>query len=98
MPLDHRAEAVVEVPHLVVVDVPDLRPRAALEVDRPWIAQLIARRDACRKRPVRAPVQLGGATGALVEGVELLLGQLCDAVTIHVGVLMFARRRTIPWP
>ena len=61
--LDHRAEAVVEVAHLVAVDVPDLRADAALEVDRPRVAQLVGRGDAgaehlvaraCTSRPSRA--------------------------------------------
>jgi hypothetical protein len=36
--LDHRAEAVVEVVHLVAVDVPHARPVAVLEIDRPRLA------------------------------------------------------------
>ena len=57
--LDHRAEAVVEVPHLVAVDVPDLRADAALEVDRPRLAQLVgggdARRAPCRRARTSRP-------------------------------------------
>ena len=54
--LDHRAEAVVEVPHAVAVDVVDDRPLAGRQVDRPRIARLIARRHAAAERLTRAAV------------------------------------------
>ena len=46
VPLDHRAEAVVEVEVAVAVDVPDLAALAPGQVDRPRIAGLVGRRDA----------------------------------------------------
>ena len=50
VPLRHRAEAVVEVDVLVAVDVPDALALAAVEVDRPRIAQLVRRGDAAGER------------------------------------------------
>ena len=54
--LDHRAEAVVEVEHLVAVDVPDARAVAALEVDRPRVAHLVGRGDAAAEHVAGALV------------------------------------------
>ena len=54
VPLRHRAEAVVEVDVLVAVDVPDPLALAALEVDRPRVAQLVRRGDAAGERLPRA--------------------------------------------
>jgi predicted XRE-type DNA-binding protein len=54
--LDHRPEAVVEVEQLVAIDVPDARALAALEVDRPRVAQLVRRRHPAAEHLVRALV------------------------------------------
>ena len=78
--LDHRAEAVVEVPHLVAVDVPHARAGAALEVDRPRVPQLIGRGDAPREVDLRALVHLLRALRALVELRLLALDELRDAL------------------
>ena len=51
---DHRAEAVVEVPELAAVDVPDRRSLAALDVDRPRVARVVRGRDAERHHVARA--------------------------------------------
>src|SRR5690606_37584376 len=56
--LHHRAEPVVEVPHLVAVDIPHLRPRGARGVDGPRVAQRIRRRDAGGRVRARALVQV----------------------------------------
>ena len=81
--LDHRAEAVVEVPHLVAVDVPHLRAGPALEVDRPRIAQLVRRRDARAQHLVGAAVHLGRRPGPVVELLLLALDQLLDAAAVQ---------------
>src|ERR671922_1182285 len=81
--LDHRAEAVVEVPHLVAVDVPDLRALAALEVDRPRVAQLVGGGDARAEDLVGATEHLGRAAGAVVEAMLLALDQVLDALAIQ---------------
>ena len=81
--LDHRAEAVVEVVVLVAVDVPDERAAAALEVDRPRIAELVGRRDAARERALRAFVHPARAGGAVVEDRLLALGELLDSLTVQ---------------
>ena len=47
----HHAEAVVEVDVLVAVDVPDLRARAALDVDGPGVVLLEGGRHAARASP-----------------------------------------------
>src|SRR3954467_14753650 len=39
--LDHRSEAVVEIDHLIAVDVPDLRSMSTFDIDRPRVAHLI---------------------------------------------------------
>ena len=83
--LDHRAEAVVEVVELVAVDVPHARAGAALEVDRPRVAQLVGRRDAARERALGALVHLARAGGALVENALLALDELLDALPVDVG-------------
>ena len=80
--LDHRAEAVVEVPHLVAVDVPDLRAGAALEVDRPRLAHLVAGGHAGGEVLVGAREGLAAALGRLVEALGLALGQLGDACAV----------------
>src|SRR3712207_2948186 len=49
VPLHHRAESIVEVDHLGTVDVPDFGTMALFEVDRPWVAHLVRRRDAAGK-------------------------------------------------
>src|SRR4051794_30902655 len=84
MALHHRAEAVVEVPHLVAVDVPDLRARPGLEVDRPRVAHLVGGRHAGGERLVGAAVHLARAAGALVKGLLLALGQLLDALAVDL--------------
>ena len=76
--LDHRSEAVVEVVVLVAVDVPDARAVAALEVDRPRVAELVGRRDAARERVLRPLVHLARALRALVERLLLTLDELFD--------------------
>ena len=68
--LDHRAEAVVEVPHLVAVDVPDLRSVAALHVDRPRLAQLVGGGHTARE-VMTGPLE--GLFRLLRIGVEALL-------------------------
>ena len=80
--LDHRAEAVVEVPHLVAVDVPDLGAVAALQVDRPRLAHLVAGRHPGGEVLVGAREGLAAALGRLVEALGLALGQLRDACAI----------------
>ncbi len=83
--LDHRAEPVVEVVELVAVDVPDARPVAALEVDRPRVAQLVGRGDAARQRLLRALVHLARPLRALVEGLLLTLDELSDPCSVELG-------------
>ena len=80
MALDHRAEAVVEVPHLVAVDVPHARPGAALEVDRPGVAELVGGGHATGEVDLGALVHLLGALRALVQLLLLALDQLRDAL------------------
>ena len=58
MPLDHAADAVVHVEVLAAINVPDVLPLSAVEVDRPRRALLVARRDATNE----------GALGAFVGG------------------------------
>ena len=82
--LDHRAEAVVEVEVLVAVDVPDERAGAALEVDRPGVAQLVRRRDAAGQGLLGALVHLARAGGFLVQDALFALGQLLDALTVEL--------------
>ncbi len=43
--LQHGTERVVEVPHLIAVDVPDLGALSALQVDWPGVTQLVGRGD-----------------------------------------------------
>jgi hypothetical protein len=83
--LDHGAEPVVEVVHPVAVDVPHDRTLAALEVDRPGIAQLVRGRDAAAEHLVGAVVHGLGPAGALVEAALLALGQLLDAAAVELG-------------
>ena len=78
--LDHRAEAVVEVPHLVAVHIPHARAGAALEVDRPGVAQLVGGGDATGEVDLRPLVHLLGALRVLVELLLLALDQLGDAL------------------
>ena len=78
--LDHRAEAVVEVPHLVAVDIPHARPGAALEVDRPGVTQLVGRGDPAGEVDLGARVHLLRALRALVELLLLALDELRDAL------------------
>src|SRR5213078_5358769 len=85
------------------------RARAALEVDRPRLAQLVRRGHASGKHGVGAPEHLARARRALVEPCGLALGQLPDALAVkldearldgHVGSLglsldlRFSRRET----
>ncbi len=79
--LDHRTEPVVEVPHLVAVDVPHPRASAALEVDRPWVAELVGRRHTPGQVDLGACVGLLRALRPLVELLLLTLDQLGDALT-----------------
>ena len=83
MALDHRSEAIVEVPHLVAVDVPHLRPDAPLEVDRPGVAQLVGGRDAGAEHPVGAAEHLRRSAGAVVELLLLALGEVLDALAVQ---------------
>ena len=94
--LDHRAEAVVEVVELVAVDVPDARAVAALEVDRPRVAQLVGRGDAAREHLVRAAEHLTRLRGGVVEALLLALDELADALAVDLdrGVHGHAPERT----
>ena len=78
--LDHRAEAVVEVPHLVAVDVPHARPGPALQVDGPRVAQLVGGRDTAGEVDLSARVHLVRALRAVVELLLLALDELRDAL------------------
>src|SRR5581483_7146499 len=82
--LDHRAEAVVEIDVLRPVDVPDARAPAVGQVDRPWVAVLVRRRDAARERPARPLVERARAGRPLVEPALLPLGQLRDAGSVEL--------------
>ena len=84
MPLHHRAEAVVEVPVLVAVDVPHPRPAPVDEVDRPRVAQLVGGGDAAAQRPHRAPVHGGRALRPLIQSCELALEQFGHALVVHL--------------
>ena len=100
MALDHRPEAVVEVVHLVAVDVPHARPVAVLEVDRPRLAQLIGGGDAAGEDVAGAVVHPLRGLRALVEALLLALGQLLDALAVELcgsgghAVSLGAQRRT----
>src|SRR3954469_14815363 len=83
--LDHGPEAVVEVVHLVAVDVPDARTVAVLEVDRPGGAGLGGGRDPAAQHAVRAFVHRVRTRRALVEARLLALGELLDALTVDAG-------------
>ena len=85
MALDHRAEAVVEVDHLRAVDVPDVRADAALEVDRPRIAELVRRGDAARQGAERALVHASRARRVRVELLGLAGRQLGDALAVELN-------------
>ena len=84
MALDHRAEAVVEVDHLGAVDVPDVRADAAIEVDRPRIAELVRRGDAARQRALGALVHATRAGRVRIQLLRLAGGQLGDALAIKL--------------
>ena len=98
--LDHRPEAVVEVVHLVAVDVPHARPVAVLEVDRPRLAQLVGGGDAAGEHVAGAFVHPLRRLRALVEALLLALGQLLDALAVELcgggghGVSLGARGLT----
>ena len=83
VPLHHRAEAVVEVEHLVAVDVPDLRALAVREVDRPRVAQLVGRGDAGAQHLVGPLVHRERALRTLVEPLLLAFDQAADALAVQ---------------
>ena len=76
--LDHRAEAVVEVDVLRLVDIPDLRALAVREVDRPGIARLVGRRHAADHVLLGALVVLGRDFGIGVESLLFAVDQLLN--------------------
>ena len=78
VPDAHHAEAVVEVDVLVAVDVPYLRPQAALDVNGPRIVLLERRRHALRHHPLRALEVLARAGRPLRE-------QRADAARARLG-------------
>ena len=80
----HHSEAVVEVDVLVPVHVPDLRARAALDVDGPGIVLLKRGRDALRHHLAGALVGLARARRALGEELALAGGQLGEAPAIDL--------------
>ena len=94
--LHHRAEAVVEVEQLVPVDVPDLRPAPAGEVDRPGIAHLVGGGDAGGEGLAGALVH--GLRGArpLVEPGLLALGQFLDSLAVDLDDGDLSCHRTSP--
>src|SRR5439155_4991930 len=78
VPLDHRPEPVVKVPHAMAVDVVDDRTLSGREVDRPRVARLIARGHATAQRLASALVHRARALRARVERSPLALGELAD--------------------
>ena len=94
VPLHHRAESIVEIDHLGAVDIPDLGTVAFLQVDRPWIANLVGGRDAAGKRSPGAFIHLAGFRRAGVELLLLALRQLRDATAVDAH----GSRRDHGWP
>ena len=94
--LDHRAEAVVEVPVLVAVDVADPRALAVDEVDRPRVAQLVGGGDAAAERAARPAVHRRRAGGARVELGELALDQLVDTPALQLHGAANGHRVSFP--
>ena len=88
--LDHRAEAVVEVPVAVAVDVGDARPLAGDEVDRPRVAQLVGGGDAAAERAPGALVHRRRALRALVQRRELAARELLHTLVSICTVLLTA--------
>ena len=91
---DHRAEAVVEVPELPSVDVPDPRPFAALEIDRPRVARVVRGRHTERHNLVRALEHAPRLLRRLLEPLRLALGQLADPPRIDRRCLPNRRHAT----
>jgi hypothetical protein len=83
--LDHRTEPVVEVDHLGAVDVPHVRANAALEVDRPRIAELVGRGDATRQRDLGALVHATRCRRVRIQLLRLAGGQLGDALAVELN-------------
>src|SRR5206468_120333 len=78
--LDHRAEPVVEVVHLVARHLPHKRADAALEVDGPSVAQLVGGGDAPGQVDAGALIRRARLARVLVELGLLALDQLLDAL------------------
>ena len=89
MPLKHRSEAVVEVPHLVAVNIPDLRPLPPFKVNGPGLAQLVRGGDTAGKAVSRAVVHVAGPLGPFIEALGLDLRQLSDSLHVdaHCSLL-----------
>ena len=85
MALDHRAEAVVEVDHLRAINVPDVGADAALEVDRPRIAELVRRGHTTRQRDLGALVHAARTGGVRIQLLRLARGQLGDALAVKLN-------------
>ena len=82
--LDHRSEAVVEVPHAVAVDVVDDGSLAGREIDRPRVTGLVAGGDAAAQGPAGALVELRAAPRALVEACGLALDHAAHTLTVEL--------------
>src|SRR5205085_4827197 len=105
--LSHRAEAVVEVEQLVAVDIPDPCPLAAVEIDRPRLAELVRGGDAAGERRARALVQRPRHRRPLVQRPLLALGQLANTLAVDLARRLDGHRATLtrstaysarPWP
>ena len=87
MALHHRAEPVVEVEHLVPVDVPDPGALAVGQVERPRMTHLVGGGDAAGERPSRPLVHRPRALRPPVEPLRLPLDQLLDPLPVDRHML-----------
>src|ERR1700743_2253471 len=97
MALDHRAEAVVKVPHAVAIDVVDDGPLTGGEVDRPGVTGLVAGGDAAAERLAGPLVHLRGALGALVEAGCFALDQAAHPIAGGLNCRLRGPPLLLPW-
>src|SRR5205085_9185199 len=93
--LRRRAEAVVEVEHLVAVYVPDTCPIAAFEVDGPGVAKLVRGGDTADERSSGPLVHRTRFRRALVQRSFLPVGQLANALAVDLGRCLRGHQATL---